>query len=154
MEPQTILELKLLTGVTTSHANRWWADALRNSIEQNESFQLKVLTEKQLEVDTQRNKQGYYISYPCFRNSAIPADGFYHLNVQGSNYMFVGWMIITNGKAAWWGQTGSDHVMTGVAGHDVALANFFPEIDEWSFNFHYIDKWEKGTTLGQILKKF
>ena len=162
MEPKTILELKMLTGVSTSYTNLWWANALKRSIHDNDegvpNFTLEVLTEKDIEVDTVRSKEGRYISYPTFREGkTIPKDGLYHLNVQGSNYMFVGWLEIGNEgrEAAWWGQVGSDDVMTGVAGQGTPLMNnHFPEINDWHFAHHYLDSFPRNTTLAEILKKF
>lgn len=155
MEPQTILELRLLKNVSSSYTNFWWGDMLRRSINSNKSFDLKVLTEADMEVDIQRTNNGRYIPYPTFKNMDIPADGMYHLNIQGSNYRFVGWIEIEGQQAAWWGQTGNDDVAVGVAGQgQPCLGNFHNEIGNWITEFSYRDKWEKQTTLAQILKKF
>lgn len=159
MESSTILELFLLVGVSSSYTNMWWGNALRVAMHCNDLGivinSLDVLTEEHIEVDVIRNKQGRLITFPTFRNGVIPKDGIYHLNVQGSNYMFVGWMQINADQIAWWGQNGGDDVMAGIAGGGTPLmSNYFPDVLGWTNTFHYLDKFDKGTPLTHILKKF
>ena len=65
MEPYIALNLSMLSNVTTSYSNMWWSESLRESIEINKGFELKVLTGLNLSLDTAMS-QGRYIPFPTF----------------------------------------------------------------------------------------
>ena len=159
MEKFSLLVLSKIPYVSSSYSNRWWAKALQRSIEINGDSQLRTLTELhlQLEVAKSRNE---YLYYPVFVDHVDIEPGFYHLNIQTSSHMFVGWMHIKKDNSiAWWGQGGGDSVNVGCAGHQNCVVNFgeadeFSDQIEWIGAIQYKDKYPPHTSIKEILKPF
>ena len=156
MEPYATLNLSMLSNVSTSYSNMWWSESLKESIEINKGFELKVLTELNLSLDTAMS-QGRYIPFPTFREKVEP--GFYHINYKGSNQMYSGFMhVVSDEEVFWWGTDASDRVYTGFVGHQDLIGNhhtgYRSEMHNWLNNITYVDKYKLGTDIFSILKPF
>lgn len=159
MDKFSTLALSILPFVPSSYSNRWWSNALQRSIEINGDHHLRVLREDKITLETEKRGQHYFY-YPTFADGFKPEPGFYHLNIQTSNKMFCGWMHITNEESvAWWGQGGGDSVNVGYAG-DCDCINDYLNTDEfsdqlsWVSAFNANNKFDKGTSIYEILKPF
>lgn len=159
MDKFSILALSKLPFVTSSYSNRWWARALKRSIEINGNAELRTLTELQLQLEVAKAKDEY-IYYPVFPVGFKPEPGLYHLNVQTSNMMFTGWMAINaDNSAAWWGQGGGDSVNVGYAGHQNCVSNFdesdeFGDQIQWLGASHTKERFPGDVSIFDILKPF
>lgn len=156
MEPYIALNLSMLPSVPSSYSNMWWAESLKESIAINEDFGLKVLNEQHLALDTVM-AQGRYIPFPTFLEKVEP--GFYHINVQGSNYMYAGFMhIISENEVFWWGTDATDRVYTGYLGHvdlfQDCEVGYKSEMLNWLGAITYRDKYKLDENIYQILKPF
>lgn len=156
MEPSITLNLSVLSNVSTSYSNMWWAESLKESIEINKGFELKVLTELNLSLDTAMS-QGRYIPFPTFLEKIEP--GFYHISYKGSNQMYSGFMHVVDDKEVfWWGTDASDRVFIGFVGpHDLFEEHhvgYKAEMFNWLNNITYVDKYKTGNTIFDILKPF
>lgn len=156
MEPFNILSLFLLPNVPSSYSNFWWSEALKQSINENGSFDLKVLNESNITTDTALC-MGRYIPYPTFTQPVEP--GYYHLNVQGTSQMFSGFMhVVSEHECFWWATDGSDRILAGFAG-DTDLFNnyrngYTDEIINWVGAINYNDRFDKDLGISHILKPF
>lgn len=156
MEPYIALNLSMLSNVSSSYSNMWWAESLKESIAVNENYGLKVLTEQHLTLDTVMS-QGRYIPFPTFNTEVEP--GYYHINIQGSTQMYTGFMhIISDKEVFWWGTDATDRVYTGFVGHcdlfqdhEVGYKN---EMLSWLNTITYVDKYKTDQDIYQILKPF
>lgn len=156
MEPYIALNLSMLSNVSSSYSNMWWAQSLRESIAINEDYGLKVLTEEHLTLDTAMS-QGRYIPFPTFNTKVEP--GYYHINIQDSTQMYTGFMhIVSDKEVFWWGTDTSDRVYTGFVGHrdlfqdhEVGYKN---EMLNWLNAITYVDKYKTDQDIYQILKPF
>lgn len=156
MEPYIALNLSVLSNVSTSYSNMWWAQSLKESIAINEGFELKVLTESHLSLDTAMSN-GRYIPFPTFREKVEP--GYYHISYKGSSQMYSGFMhIVSENELFWWGTDASDRVFTGFVGHQDLYQDhnvgYKSEMLNWLNNITYADKYKLGTNIFDILKPF
>ena len=156
MEPFIALNLSMLSNVSSSYSNMWWAESLRESIAINEDFGLKVLNEQHLVLDTAMS-QGRYIPFPTFTTKVEP--GYYHINIQGSSQMYTGFMhVINEHEVFWWGTDASDRVYTGFVGHSDLFQDhhtgYKAEMLGWLNTISYSDKYKLDQVIYQILKPF
>lgn len=150
------LKCTTISSVPSSYANLCWRDAVVLSTQLYGMSIVKTLNEDTFEIDVML-KAGCYIDYPVVRSdSTLPADGFYHLNIQTTAKMFVGFMHISNNNAVWWGQGVGDVIHVGQAGHVTHVMKLIES--PWYKPFH---NWVGGisssavfpidTTLAEIL---
>lgn len=156
MEPYIALNLSMLSNVSSSYSNMWWAESLKESIAVNENYGLKLLTEQHLALDTAMS-QGRYIPFPTFNTEVVP--GYYHINIQGSTQMYTGFMhIISDKEVFWWGTDATDRVYTGFIGHSDLfqdhMVGYKNEMLSWLNTITYVDKYKTDQDIYQILKPF
>lgn len=121
------LALAIHSNVSSSYTNRWWAGMLRESVATNAQSNLNVLTQDDVEINVAK-KLDIYIDFPELKRHID--DGVYHLNIQGTSKVFIGWIQVKEGTAVWWAQNGSDNVCTGSLG-DVSASGLM-NVAPWS----------------------
>lgn len=148
-----VLKCFLLLNVGCSYSNMWWRDSLARSFAINQDHTLRVLTEKHFDVDVVKPTPARYINLPALRNGEVLEDGYYHLNIQTSAKMFVGFMWVKGNSVVWWGQDNGDSVYAGMAGdHDACLSMLNPSILEWHHAATYSDQFQSAETFRDIIR--
>lgn len=157
MEKYSQLALMLLPFVPSSYSNRWWSLALQRSFQVHGDHNLRVLNEEQLQIDVMKNGSQWF-DYPVFVDGFKPEAGFYHLNVQTSHKMFIGFMEIQSDESIiWWASNGGDSIQVGRAGDSDRYLNdyrfeAYEEQLEWINAQHCFNNFPEGTTIYDILK--
>lgn len=152
MNHPKVLSLYLLPSVPAGYSNNWWSQSIKESISFNQSYELKVLTEKQLQIDVALAHKRY-IPYPTFKEKV--EKGFYHINIQDTKNMFSGFLcVLSDEECYWWATDNGDRVVAGFAGIDEHRYNHITEITNWLGSIIYQDRFPIEATIFDILKPF